>query len=63
MYPGHGLEDRMSSTIGVEKTSNGRIGNGMSRERFIAVMNNLKLDPPERIHEALPSNLRCGTCA
>lgn len=63
VYPGHGLADRMSSTIGVEKTSNGRIGNGVSRERFIAVMNSLKLDPPERIHEALPSNLRCGTYA
>ncbi len=63
VYPGHGLADRMSSTIGKEKTANGRIGNGVGRERFVAVMNSLKLDPPERIHEALPSNLRCGTYA
>ncbi len=63
VYPGHGLADRMSSTIGEEKTSNGRIGNGVDRDRFVAVMNSLKLDPPERIHEALPSNLRCGTYA
>jgi sulfur dioxygenase len=63
VYPGHGTPDRNSSTIGVEKRSNERIGNGRSRDEFITLMNNLKLDPPEHIHEALPSNLRCGTFA
>ena len=61
VYPGHGPADRMSSTIGAEKSSNGRIGHGVARADFITLMNGLKLDPPERIHEALPSNLRCGT--
>jgi len=61
VYPGHGSQERPASTIGVEKGSNPRIGNAMSRDGFITLMNSLKLDPPERIHETLPSNLRCGT--
>lgn len=63
VYPGHGAFDRTSSTIGEEKSSNGRIGKGRTREEFITIMNNLILDPPERIHETLTSNLRCGTYA
>lgn len=60
VYPGHGSVDRMSSTIGAEKYSNARIRNGVDRDAFIMLMNSLKLDPPERMHEVLPSNLRCG---
>jgi hypothetical protein len=48
------------STIGAEKSANLRIDRRRSREEFIALMQNLKLGPPERIHEALPTNLRCG---
>ena len=29
-------------------------------EEFVAIMKALALDPPKRIHEALPANLRCG---
>lgn len=61
VYPGHGTAARNSSTIGTEKSSNSRIGRNRSRAEFIAYMQGLKLDPPERIHEALPSNLRCGS--
>lgn len=61
VYPGHGTATHGSSTIGRERLSNGRIGNNRSREEFVAYMQGLKLDPPERIHEALPSNLRCGS--
>jgi glyoxylase-like metal-dependent hydrolase (beta-lactamase superfamily II) len=61
VYPGHGMATSPSSTIGRERASNGRIGNNRSREEFVAFMQGLKLDPPERIHEALPSNLRCGS--
>lgn len=63
VYPGHGTVTHPASTIGRERASNGRIGNNRSREEFVEFMQGLKLDPPERIHEALPSNLRCGTFA
>jgi glyoxylase-like metal-dependent hydrolase (beta-lactamase superfamily II) len=60
VYPGHGSANRMSSSIGEEKSSNVRIGNDTNRDDFIMLMNSLKLDPPEHIHEVLPYNLRCG---
>jgi len=61
VYPGHDYNGRSSSTICEEKAHNQRIGSGTSRAAFINTMDNLNLDPPQRIHEALPSNLRCGT--
>lgn len=61
IYPGHDYEGRSYSTVIEEKLHNPRIGNNKSRDDFIEIMNGLKLDPPQRIHEALPSNLRCGT--
>jgi len=60
VYPGHDYNGFSCSTIGEEKLHNPRIGNGMTRERFITVMNNLRMDPPRAIHEAVSSNLRCG---
>lgn len=61
VYPGHDYSGRFTSTILDERLHNPRAGNNTGRDEFIALMNNLKLDPPRRIHEALPSNLRCGT--
>jgi sulfur dioxygenase len=61
VYPGHDYNGRSSSTIGEEKAHNPRIGSRTSRSAFIATMDSLNLAPPLRIHEALPSNLRCGT--
>lgn len=61
IYPGHDFEGRSFSTLLEEKLHNPRIGNNMSRNEFIQLMNDLKRAPPQRIHEALPSNLRCGT--
>jgi glyoxylase-like metal-dependent hydrolase (beta-lactamase superfamily II) len=61
VYPGHDYNGRAYSTIGEEKIHNPRIGNDISRDDFITLMGSLDLDPPKRIHEALPSNLRCGT--
>ena len=61
IYPGHDYEGRSFSTVIEEKLHNPRIGNNKSRNDFIEIMNGLKRDPPQRIHEALPSNLRCGT--
>jgi sulfur dioxygenase len=60
VYPGHDYQGRSFSTIAEEKQHNPRLGTGITREEFIAIMNQLKLDPPVRMHEALPSNLRCG---
>jgi sulfur dioxygenase len=61
IYPGHEYEGHSFSSIIEERLHNPRIGNNKSRDEFIEIMNGLKLPPPQRIHEALPSNLRCGT--
>jgi glyoxylase-like metal-dependent hydrolase (beta-lactamase superfamily II) len=61
VYPGHSHNGQATSTIGEEKSCNPRLGGNRTRDEFIGIMTALKLDLPERIHEALPSNLRCGT--
>jgi sulfur dioxygenase len=60
IYPGHDHEGRSFSSITEEKNHNPCIGNNTSREKFIKIMNDLKLAPPSRLHETIPSNLRCG---
>ena len=60
VYPGHDYQGRCCSTIAEEMAHNPRLGNGKSREEFIEIMSSLKLAPPKHMHEALPSNLRCG---
>jgi sulfur dioxygenase len=60
VYPGHNGAGRPASSILDEKRHNPRIGNGRTREDFIAIMKNLRLDPPSALHEALPVNLRNG---
>ena len=60
VYPGHDYQGRCCTTIAEEMAHNPRLGNGKSREEFVEIMSNLKLAPPKHIHEALPSNLRCG---
>jgi sulfur dioxygenase len=61
VYPGHDYQGRCCSTIAEEMAHNPRLGIGKSREDFVNIMSNLNLAPPRHIHEALPSNLRCGT--
>lgn len=61
VYPGHDYQGRACSTIAEEKLHNPRLGGGKTREEFISIMDSLELDPPVRIREALPSNLRCGS--
>jgi glyoxylase-like metal-dependent hydrolase (beta-lactamase superfamily II) len=61
VYPCHDYNGNSSSTIGEEQAHNPRIDSGTSRAAFIAIMGGLNLDPPQRMHEVLPSNLRCGT--
>lgn len=63
VYPGHNVTERPTSTILDEKRHNPRIGNGRTREDFIAIMKNLRFDPPPALHETLPVNLRNGLAA
>lgn len=60
MYPSHDYLGRTSSTIGLEKQFNPRVGGGKTKEQFIKIMAELKLDHPKQIHKALPANLACG---
>jgi len=58
IYPGHNYKGQMVSTIAEEKEHNPRVTLG--REGFIALMDNLNLPHPKKIHEAVPTNLACG---
>ena len=60
VYPGHDYNGRTSSTIGEEKTWNPRLGDNRPRQEFIDLMNNLNLDMPKRINEAVPANMSVG---
>ena len=60
VFPGHDCSGRQQSTIGEEKRNNPRLNTHITRAQFIAHMSALQLDMPARMHEALPSNLRCG---
>jgi len=58
VYPGHDYLGRMVSTIGEEKAHNPRLA--LDEEGFVDLMDNLKLDLPKQLNEALPANLACG---
>lgn len=60
VYPGHDYSGRHVSTIAEELATNPRLA-GVSRERFIEIMNNLDLPTPARMGEAIPANLRGGS--
>ncbi len=60
VYPGHDYKGRRVSSVGEEKRFNARVA-GKTREEFIAIMQNLGLPMPKRIHEAVPANLEGGT--
>lgn len=60
VYPGHDYRGFTQSSIAEEKRFNPRLGNQRSREDFIALMDGLDLDPPQRIDEAVPGNMVCG---
>jgi glyoxylase-like metal-dependent hydrolase (beta-lactamase superfamily II) len=60
VYPGHDYQGNTVSTIRQEMTKNSRLGQGKSREAFIALMGDLRLDYPRRIDTALPANQECG---
>ncbi len=58
--PAHDYKGMTASSIGEERRFNPRLGAGMTRERFIALMAELHLPPPKRIDEAVPTNRACG---
>jgi glyoxylase-like metal-dependent hydrolase (beta-lactamase superfamily II)/rhodanese-related sulfurtransferase len=62
VYPGHDYKGRRVSTIGEEMAFNPRFA-GHTREQFLAIMANLNLAMPRRIHEAVPANREGGTVA
>jgi sulfur dioxygenase len=63
IFPGHDYRGHTRSTIGEEKAHNPRLRRGTTEQEFIAVMENLHLAVPSKIHEALPANLGCGISA
>ncbi len=63
VWPGHDYKGQTSSTIGVEKQTNGRLtknGQLRSMEDFVQLMENLHLPRPQRMDEAVPANLSLG---
>jgi sulfur dioxygenase len=60
VYPGHDYRGQTSSTIGLEKQFNPRLGESKTKEDFKKIMSELKLANPKKIHEAVPANLACG---
>lgn len=60
VYPGHDYRGFTSSTVGLEKKFNPRLGESKSKDEFKKIMSELKLTNPKKIHEAVPANLACG---
>jgi glyoxylase-like metal-dependent hydrolase (beta-lactamase superfamily II) len=60
VFPAHDYKGRTVSTVREELATNARLGNGRTREEFIAIMNNLNLPSPKQIDRAVPANRRCG---
>jgi sulfur dioxygenase len=60
VYPAHDYQGRTCSSIGEEKKFNPRLKLSNTREQFIEIMKNLKLDEPKNIHKAVPANVNCG---
>lgn len=60
VYPGHDYQGNTVSTIKQERAKNPRLGEGRTRDEFIAIMHDLKLDYPRHIDQALPANQACG---
>lgn len=59
VYPAHDYRGWSASSIGEEKRHNPRIA-GKSREEYVEIMRNLKLENPKLMDIAVPANLACG---
>lgn len=60
IYPAHDYKGFMSSTVEEERNLNPRLHDGVTKEEFIEIMNELKLAYPKKIDEAVPANQLCG---
>ena len=60
VYPAHDYNGRTWSTIGEERKWNPRLGNNREKQSFVDLMNNLNLDLPKKINEAVPANTSVG---
>lgn len=60
VYPSHDYHGLTSTTIGLEKRFNPRIGGDRSKEDFRKIMTELQLETPKKMHIAVPINLGCG---
>jgi sulfur dioxygenase len=60
VYPAHDYQGRLSSSVGSERETNPRLGQGKTMEEFIEIMKNLNLAYPKKIDAAVPANMRCG---
>jgi sulfur dioxygenase len=59
VWPGHDYQARSHSSIGAEKRNNPRVA-GKTLAEFKAIMDELHLPQPKRLHEAVPANLSSG---
>lgn len=59
VWPGHDYAGRTHSSIGAEKSGNGRIA-GKTEAEFVSIMNALHLPRPKRMDEAVPANQSSG---
>lgn len=60
VYPAHDYKGFSKTSIGHEKRLNPRLNLNITKEEFVKIMGNLKLDNPVKIKEAVPANLHCG---
>jgi len=58
LYPAHDYHGRSVTTVEEEKKWNPRLSK--SKEEFLSIMKELKMDYPKLIDFALPRNMRCG---
>lgn len=62
VYPAHDYSGRHVTSIAQEMARNPRLGNDISKEEFIQIMNSLDLPYPRKIDFAVPGNEACGIC-
>jgi len=60
IYPGHDYKGLTVSTVAEEKEFNPRLGGGRTAADFVAIMDALNLDDPEKLAIAVSANQSCG---
>ena len=60
IYPAHDYKGFTSTRIGDEMKLNPRLKMSVSEDEFIQIMDNLHLDYPKKIQQAVPANQTCG---